>query len=212
MLGRRMTAVLVLALAASAAGAATVVGSVISLDGRDWLLAADPKNVGVAEKWYEAPRPEAKKAAVPGLIQDVFPGLRRCGVVLGDVVIPRIRTRTAAICCGSGTLIIWATSGERHAPRPARRGAGKFTLDATSAVKPGGVNRIAVRVLSPFDQPIEGFVRGQTPHGGYIWFNIGGILDSAELLLTPAVRIDDLFVRADPKTGNMRIEAEVSMQ
>ena len=79
----------------------------------------------------------------------------------------------------------------------------------TAAVKPGAVNRIAVRVLSPFNEPIDGIVRGQTPHGGFVSFNIGGILDSVELVVTPQVRMDDLFVRADPKTGKIRVEAEV---
>jgi len=48
--------------------------SVVSLDGNDWRLATDPKNVGVAEKWFEAPRPEAKDTNVPGMIQIAFPG------------------------------------------------------------------------------------------------------------------------------------------
>jgi hypothetical protein len=46
---------------------------VISLDGQ-WLLATDAKNVGQAEKWWTAPRPDAKPTKVPWIIQDAFPG------------------------------------------------------------------------------------------------------------------------------------------
>ena len=84
----------------------------------------------------------------------------------------------------------------------------RFTFDVTEAVQPGVQNRIAVRVLSVFGT-VDGFVRGQTPHGGYRDINVGGILDSVELLIAPPIRIEDLFVRADPKTGVIRIEAEI---
>jgi len=47
--------------------------TVISLDGTHWLLAPDPKNLGQQEEWFRSPRPEAKKAKVPFVIQDTFP-------------------------------------------------------------------------------------------------------------------------------------------
>ena len=55
-----------------AAGQTT--GTVISLDGTGWQLATDPQNVGRDQKWFEAPRPEAKPTKVPWIIQDAFPG------------------------------------------------------------------------------------------------------------------------------------------
>ncbi len=39
--------------------------------------------------------------------------------------------------------------------------------------------------------------------------NLGGITDSVELLVVPAVRVEDLFVRPDPKTGQIRIQANL---
>jgi len=44
---------------------------------------------------------------------------------------------------------------------------------------------------------------------GMAW-NQGGIVDSVELLVAPAVRVADLFVRADPKTGTLRVQAMVT--
>src|SRR6185295_5934510 len=38
-----------------------------------WLIAADPGNVGRGERWFQAARKDAKPAPVPGIIQQVFP-------------------------------------------------------------------------------------------------------------------------------------------
>ena len=162
----RIAAAVCISLAGAAAVAAPVAGPVVPLDGHDWRLAPDAKNVGVAEKWCEAPRPEAKQATVPGLIQDVFPGYAGVAWFWRDVVdsgeSARRRPLSAAIL---GSRLSGGRLGQRHARRPSRRAQAKFTLDVTAAVKPGETNRIAVRVLSLFNQPIEGFVRSQTPHG-----------------------------------------------
>jgi beta-galactosidase/beta-glucuronidase len=79
-----------------------------------------------------------------------------------------------------------------------------FTLDVTEAIKPGSPNRLAVRVLNPTHEPIDGVVLNQTPHRNKVIpyhagasYNHGGIVDSVELLVVPAVRIDDLFARPD---------------
>ena len=50
------------------AGEAKAIASqTITLDGPDWKIATDPNNKGRDEKWFEAPRPEAKPATVPCL-------------------------------------------------------------------------------------------------------------------------------------------------
>ena len=43
------------------------------LDGDGWLIATDNQNQGREEKWFAAPRPEAKPTAVPGALQEAFP-------------------------------------------------------------------------------------------------------------------------------------------
>ena len=45
----------------------------VSLAGQ-WLLATDPQNGGRDGQWWTAPRPEAKRAKVPWIIQEAFPG------------------------------------------------------------------------------------------------------------------------------------------
>src|SRR5687768_4478461 len=46
----------------------------LSLDGRDWTIAADARNVGWKDGWYREPRPEAARTRVPWTMQDALPG------------------------------------------------------------------------------------------------------------------------------------------
>ena len=191
--------------------------TVVSLDGDQWLLATDPTNVGREEKWFEAPRPEAKPTRVPGIIQEVFPCYH------GVAWYWRKFTPAANPHAGGRYLLrfwnidyladVWVNSvhvGQHEgACEP-------FVLDVTDAVKPGAANRLAVRVLNPTNEPIDGIRLQETAHtaktvpwrpgrGG----NWGGLCDSVEFIVAPAVRVEDVFVRADPKTGVIRVQANV---
>ena len=205
-----MTAfVLSLMLFASAEPAA-----VVSLDGPDWLLLPDPQNVGLEKGWQNGPQPGAKKTKVPWIIQDAFPGYHGVAWYWRDF------TPGANQCpCGRTLLRFWAVDYKADVflngqPLGTHEGGETpFVLDATAIIKPGLPNRLAVRVLNPTHTPIDGIVLNETPHrnkvipytSGSAW-NQGGIIDTVELLYVPAVRIDDLFVRADPATGRLRIE------
>ncbi len=53
--------------------AAEVVGQVRLLDSPDqWLLSADPDNVGRQEQWWSGPRPDSRPARVPGSMQETL--------------------------------------------------------------------------------------------------------------------------------------------
>lgn len=190
---------------------------VISLDGSDWLLAPDPKNVGRQEQWWQAPRPEAKRTKVPWIIQDAFPGYHGVAWYWRDFVAPanprpggRYLLRFWAVDYLAEVWLNGVRLGLHEGPES------PFLLDATAAIKPHGANRLAVRVLNPTHEPIDGIVLSQVPHrnkalpysSGSAW-DQGGIWDSVELLLCPAVRIEDLFVRPDWKTGRVRIQASL---
>ena len=78
--------------------------------------------------------------------------------------------------------------------------------------RPGQRNLIAVRVLDPTNKAIDGIVLDHVPHrtfGGKYIPTPGGIIDSVELLVRPAVYVADLWVRPDWKTGRVEIDAEV---
>ena len=95
-------------------------------------------------------------------------------------------------------------------------GESPFVLDVTDAIRAGAANRLAVRVLNPTHEPIDGIVLTETPHrnkalpysAGSAW-NQGGIMDSVELLAVPSVYLEDVFARPDWKTGRVRIQASV---
>jgi Glycosyl hydrolases family 2/Glycosyl hydrolases family 2, sugar binding domain/Glycosyl hydrolases family 2, TIM barrel domain len=207
---RILTYTLIFAAASALFAAAPAATQVISLDGKDWRLAVDPKNVGVAEEWWREPRPDARGAKVPWTIQDVFPGYAGVAWYWRDVTVP-VNPHAG----GRYLLRFWdvdylADIWLNGVPVGTHEGTQAcFTLDATAAVRPGTANRLAVRVVSPFKERIEGLVRNETPHGAFVSFNMGGILDSVELIIAPPVRIEDLFVRADPKSGIIRLQTEI---
>ena len=192
----------------SAGGLAST--QVLSLDGNDWLLATDPQNVGRKEQWWQAPRKNAKKIQVPGVIQDAFPDFRGVVWYWKELQVPKNPHPD-----GRYLIRIWEIDYQAEIwvnGRSIGSHAGAqepFTLDATSAVRPGQTNRIAIRLLHPTDEPIDGIGFTRVPHGCANFNKVGGIMDSVELLLTPSVRLEDLYVSPDWQTGKIQIQAWV---
>ena len=187
-----------------------------SLDG-EWLLATDPKDEGRVQQWFKASQPQAVPAKVPWIIQEAFPGYHGVVWYWRDFVTPanphprgRSLLRFWGVDFSAEVWLNGVPVGHHES------GETPFVLDVTDAIKVGAPNHLAVRVLNPTHQPIDGLVLNQTPHqarqipysaGGA--YNCGGIADSVELLLAPAVRVEDLYVAPDPKTGLIRIEVNV---
>ncbi len=198
----------------SASGPA--IDRVASLDGR-WLLAPDAQNVGRDQKWFEAPQPEAKPTPVPWIIQEVFPGHHGVAWYWRDFTAPanphpqgRYLLRFWAVDYLADVWLNGVHVGSHEG------GEDPFVLDVTAAVKPGAVNRVAVRVLNPTDRPIDGIVLAQTPRRNKTApyspgsdYNYGGITDSVELLVVPQARVEDVFAQPDSATGNVRVQATV---
>lgn len=190
---------------------------VVLLDG-GWSIARDPDNAGRTQGWFKAMRPDAKAVRCPSIIQEVYPEYH--GVVwywtrfasephpyVAGVTLLRFgAVDYLADVWVNGTYLGSHEGGDLP-----------FTLDATAAVVPGNEgNLLAVRVLNPTDQPIDGIVLVETPHrnkfmkmGNGSLPDFGGILAPVELLYCPAVRIHDVFLRPDWKTGEVRIETAV---
>ncbi|MCL5098276.1 MAG: glycoside hydrolase family 2 [Candidatus Omnitrophica bacterium] len=202
--------------AASGSNDQTGSTSVVSLDG-EWLLATDPRDIGRNEKWWEKPVPGAKSTKVPWIIQDDFPGYHGLAWYWRDFFAPA-NPRPA----GRYLLRFWGVDymGEvwlngvyygKH-----ESGETPFVLDVTDAIKPGATNHLCVRVLNPSLQSIDGMTLSDTPHqarvipyGAGAAYDCGGITDSVELMLAPAIRVEDLYASPDPKTGIIRIEANL---
>ncbi len=191
--------------------------TMVSLDGARWLAATDPKNAGRAEKWWEKPAAEAQPIRVPGILQEVFPAYHGLVWYWLDFT-PEANPHPG----GRYLLRFWSVDylaevWLNNIPVGGHEGACEpFVLDVTDAVKPGLANRLAVRVLNPTNEPIDGITLQETPHTAKTipWApgrgpNWGGITDSVEWIATPAVRVEDLFVRADPQTGIIRVQANL---
>lgn len=192
--------------------------SVISLDGDDWLLATDPDNVGQEQQWWKAPRADAQTTKVPWIIQDAFPEYHGVAWYWHDFDIPA-NNRPG----GRYLLRFWAVDYKADVwLNDVRIGAHEgaespFVFDVTQAVKPNGSNRLAVRVLNPQEEDrIDSLVLKEIPHrnkgipfsyGGI--GNKGGIWDSVELMLVPETRVEDVFVRPNWKTGEIRVQANL---
>ncbi len=182
-----------------------------------WTIAPDPGNIGRAEGWWRASRPDAIAAPVPGIIQQALPGqhgvfwywhrfntdfagadgsraLLRFGAVdyLGEVWL-------------NGQFLGRYESGELP-----------FEFDVTEAIRADSDNLLAVRVLNPIGAPIDGYVLAETPHRNKALSiipgsptNTGGILYPVTLRFVPAVHVRDVFARPDLRTGRIDITVTV---
>ena len=212
------------------AGAGPIIGRVISLDGKDrWVVSPDPSNVGKREKWWTAPRPDAKPIRVPGMMQETLGEYHGVAWYWRSLAIPRNPHPSGRYILRFWSIDYYADVWVNgHYVGNHECADAMFELDITEAVKPGaragtGVsgtssrNTIAVRVINPSNEPIEGFRIGETPGRNRVdpWptaccYNSGGIQDSVELLISSPVRIENLYVKPNWKTGV--IEAEVNVR
>ncbi len=182
-----------------------------SLDG-SWLLSPDPDNVGREEQWFHGPAADAQETKVPWVMQDTLPGYHGVAWYWREFDAPAHPSRDDRYLLRFHAVDYLGEVWVNDQYVGMHEGAEEpFVLDITEAVKAGQVNRLAVRVLNPVeDRRIDGFKLQETPHRvKEKFFNIGGITDSVELLLTPAVWIEDLYVYPDPFSGVVQIEMNV---
>jgi hypothetical protein len=188
-----------------------------SLDGDQWKIATDPKNVGREGKWFNAPTKDAKPTKVPWIIQDVFPDYHGVAWYWRDFSAPanphdngRFILRFWAVDYLAEVWVNGVKVGQHEGSED------PFEFDVTDALKPGQTNRLAVRVLNPTHEPIDGIALGDTAKGyktypiqGNCHYNVGGIMDSVELLAAPVARVENIYAKPNWKTGELDIEVNV---
>ncbi|HPO14897.1 MAG TPA: glycoside hydrolase family 2 TIM barrel-domain containing protein [Candidatus Hydrogenedentes bacterium] len=216
-----LLSILLLSMAISAdensVGNAVTAQQVISLENDQWRLACDPKNEGRDHEWWKEPVANAQTVPVPNITQEIYPGYHGVSWYWLDMTIPENPFKN-----GRYLLRFWAVdySAEvwvNNTPAGGHEGGETpFTLDITQAVKPGETNRIAMRVINPSTERIDGMTLDETPHRNKrptlivgSTMNYSGITEAPELLITPPIRIDDVFVRGDWKTGTCRVQVTV---
>ncbi len=185
-----------------------------NLDG-PWKITTDSQNIGKKERWFEQfPESVTLESIVPSTIQQSFPGYH--GVVwyyreIQLSIIPMLQGRLmlhfGAVDYFAEVWVNGVFVG-RH-----EGGETPFLLDVTPAIKIDGLNRIVVRVINPANDPVDGFKLNEIPHRnktvpykiGYD-FDFGGILQSVELITVPDPSITDVYIHADPQTGQVHFE------
>jgi beta-galactosidase/beta-glucuronidase len=194
-----------------------VLTQVLRLDGTNWRVAIDPRNIGREAKWYEAPRNDAFPAVVPGVIQSAFPEYHGVAWYWHEFSAPvtshsegRYWLRFHAV---DYLAEVWLNGVKLGGHEGAQE---SFSLDATKVMKPGAANIIAVRVLNPTHELLDGIRLEEVAEGRRDYpkpednaYNTGGITDSVVLLITAAVRVAALHVMPDWKTGDVRVALEL---
>lgn len=218
-IGRSAVLAVMVAVGVARAENRTWPATVVSLEGNDWKVAADPNNAGREEAWWKAPVAGARLARVPGILQEALPGYHGVAWYWREFTAPA-KVYVEGRCLMRFDAVDYLTQvWVNDIPVGGHEGGETpFTLDITSAVKPGLMNRLAVRVLNPTAQPIDGIVLGETPHRNKVpagigvggSYNSGGITEPVEVYWTPTVRIDDVYVRPDWKSGEVRIQVTLS--
>ncbi len=203
---------------AAAPGAQTTGTALLPLDGNDWVVAADPKNAGRGEAWWKGARPDASPVRVPGILQEALPGYHGVAWYWRQFTPPQNPYPGGRCLLHFHAVDYLADVWLNDVPIGGHEGGETpFVLEVTDALRPGTLNRLAVRVLNPRADPIDGIVLAETPHRNKVpagiaagsGYNSGGIVEPVELLWVPSVRLEDVYVRPDWKTGRVKVQATV---
>ena len=158
-------------------------------------------------------RAEARSVPVPGVAQQVYP--HACGVFwyYRRVARPsagpaeRILLRFGAVDYFCDVYLDGRRIGSREGAED------PFEFDVTASLRADSL--LAVRVVNPGEEPIEGFTCKAIPHRNKFekmefrpgWcYNTGGITLPVALEAVPAVRVVDVFVKGDWRRGRVTVE------
>lgn len=184
-----------------------------------WTLAIDPENQGKEQKWFENDRQEgAQEAPVPGILQQVYPDYHGVAWYWHSFT-PDFTAAAENDCLLKFEFVDYYAEFWLNGKYLGSHEGGEmpFELDATSSLRFGKKNTLVIRLINPVNEPIDGFNLQETPHGNKVptgvWsgsrFNYGGIFVPVHLVSVPKIRISDLFLRPDVKTGEVKITATV---
>ena len=190
----------------------------ITLSGPGWRIAVDSSNTGRDKEWFKSPPfSESKLTPVPWVIQDIFHNYH--GVVwywkeFDHIYNPhkdgRYLLRFHAVDYLADVWVNGKHAGVHEGSET------PFDIDVTDLLKGDGKNLLVVRVLNPTYEPIDGISLKDTPSGakqypftGNAAYNSGGIIGDVEMLIVSSVRISNLHLVPDWKTGKVKIKTTV---
>ena len=188
------------------------------LDG-EWQICKDPDNSGIQNKWYAHTPEECIGAVVPGVIQDSFieyHGLAWYYKNFSPENNPhkngRYLLRFHEIDFAAEIWLNGKKAGSHEGLEEI------FSIDVTDIITPNQTNLLAIRVLSPANEPIDGMILNELAVGRRRYpepydnaYATGGIIGSVELLITPEIYIDDIHAMPDWKSGEIKIETRLAI-
>ena len=182
----------------------------------DWFIACDPENRGRQEGWFAAFQQAAQPAQAPGIIQQVFPGYHGVAWYWTRFSLAALPAADERALLRFGAVDYFAEAWLNGLPLGGYEGGETpFDLECTAALR-SGENLLAVRVINPGNEAIDGFVLAEIPHRNKVVpprcgssLNCGGIIYPVELAVVPDLRVADVFARPDPASG--RIELSITV-
>lgn len=191
----------------------------VSLNGNEWRLATDSNNKGIQQEWYKNPPVTASRLTpVPWVIQDIFHNYHGVAWYWREFTGPAKKNAEGRYIIRFQTVDYMAEVWLNGIKVGSHEGGEfSFEVDITQALQYGGKNLLVVRVLNPDYEDIDNIILKETPsslkHHPYTSnavYNSGGITGDVELLAVTALRVGDLFVVPDWKTGKIKVSASVS--
>jgi Glycosyl hydrolases family 2, TIM barrel domain/Glycosyl hydrolases family 2/Glycosyl hydrolases family 2, sugar binding domain len=193
------------------------VETAIRLSGSPWQIKTDPENIGRDSDWHNEVQTGATAVFVPGVIQEVFPEYHGLAWFWREFDAPenphtdgRYLIQFSAVDYLADVWVNGAYLGQHEGAQE------PFVLDATEAIRAGADNLLAVRVLNPTHEPIEGISLHEVASGRRDYpkpvdnaYNTGGIIDYVELVVSPVARVEGLHVVPDWETGDVKVTAEL---
>jgi hypothetical protein len=190
----------------------------VSLNGPGWRIYPDSANKGREMGWFKKP-PEAgsQETPVPWVIQDIFHNYHGVAWYWREFMAPenihpqgRYILKFSAVDYMAGVWVNGKYAGGHEGSET------PFEIDVTDKIEKGRKNLLVVRVLNPTYEPIDGIALKDTPSGakqypftGNAAYNSGGIVGNVDLLVTPSLRVSNVFLMPDWKTGNVSVRAVI---
>jgi hypothetical protein len=190
----------------------------ISLNGNNWRIAIDSSDAGRLNEWFKTPPiPNSRQTPVPWVIQDIFHDYHGVAWYWCEFDAPKNLNQGGHYLLKFHAVDYLADVWINGKSVGSHEGSETpFELDITGNLKKEGKNLLVIRVLNPTYQPIGGIALKDTPSSlkhypftSNAVYNSGGITGDVELLLVPAIRISDVYVVPDWKTGKAKIQTTI---
>ncbi|MDR3644126.1 MAG: beta galactosidase jelly roll domain-containing protein, partial [Clostridia bacterium] len=131
-----------------------------------WQIATDPDNSGRAKEWYaNPPTRELKGINVPGVIQEVFPNYDGVAWYFTTFLLSADKIAGGRYLLQFGAVDYLCEAWLNGAYLGLHEDAEEpFGFDITDSLANHGENLLALRVLSPYEEPVDGIVLAEIPH------------------------------------------------